>query len=98
MTIILMRHLRSFRGPKTRVRCFLHVINLIAALIIRRLEDKDPGDAGDAPSDDDNLRAEPDELASLTDEDEQDEAEAEAEAEAAVEPVRTVINKVSAQP
>ena len=57
MIVTLMRHLRSFRGPKIRVRCFLHIINLVATLIIRQLEHKKSNDVGTTPggSEDDGV-------------------------------------------
>jgi len=89
MTIVLMRHLHKFRGPKMRVRCFLHVINLVAKVIIRQLEDRNAGD-NTIEGDDDDLGSEPEALPILTDDglDEENVVE--------VEPARTMINKVSA--
>jgi len=97
MIVVLMRRLRSFRGPKTRVRCFLHVINLVAALIIRQLEDRKLKNAGGALGESDNEvegnESDNDDIEELEEllieEDDEDEA---------VEPVRTAINKVSVQP
>jgi hypothetical protein len=105
MTVTLMRHLHGFPGPKVRVRCFLHVINLVAALIICQLERK-LSDAGANILGEDEDNVEDDEVDEdegdslndiveleeleelLTDKDEEDEA---------IEPVRTAMNKVSAQ-
>ncbi|KAJ3574247.1 hypothetical protein NP233_g1903 [Leucocoprinus birnbaumii] len=38
MTDKLVRHLPGFRGEKSRVRCFLHIINLVAKVILRQFE------------------------------------------------------------
>ena len=92
MTLKLMCHLSMFRGPKTRVRCFLHVVNLVAKLIVRQFDGGKAGEAldelEDSIEDFGDDEGVDDELTEFSDDD--------AEGEKSVEPVRMVIKKVSA--
>ncbi|KIL54666.1 hypothetical protein M378DRAFT_18675 [Amanita muscaria Koide BX008] len=94
MTDRLMRHLSMFRGPKTRVRCFLHIVNLVAKVIVRQF------DAGKVTDEAGNVLAELEDNLDGDDEERVDELASELlelgddEEIESVEPMQTVIRKL----
>ena len=97
MTLKLIRHLSAFCGRKTRVRCFLHIINLVAKLIVRQFDTGNAFEPGDALAElEDNLEGVGEEY----DDDDDDELMEELgykdqEVDELVEPVQAIIKKVS---
>lgn len=96
MTVRLARLLPRFRGDKSRVRCFLHIVNLVAKVIIRQFDgSKRAGDAEDALAELENdLESEDEGEESDDDIPELDEMDEDIDVAESIQPVQSVLNKV----
>jgi hypothetical protein len=103
MIVKLARFLPKFRGQKSHVQCFLHILNLVAKVIIQQFEGSTKADdalaelevnidgiEGDESEDDGDPDEEAPELSEIQgdDSDEGDVTES-------IQPVKAVLNKVS---